>query len=104
MRLSDHRLIWAAMGALWVPAVAFGLSRLWTYESTAGAPAHPPLNWPADTQVARPAGLPTLVLLMHPHCPCSRATIGELAKVMTECQGKLSATVLMLRPAEMPNG
>jgi hypothetical protein len=45
-----------------------------------------------------------LVLFAHPHCPCSRATIGELAKLMTDCRGKLTATVLMLRPAGVQDG
>jgi hypothetical protein len=40
------------------------------------------------------------VLLIHPHCPCSRATIEELARLMNDCNGKVNATVLMLHPAE----
>jgi hypothetical protein len=38
---------------------------------------------------------------VHPHCPCSRATIGELAELMTHCQGRLGTTVLVLQPAGM---
>jgi hypothetical protein len=38
---------------------------------------------------------------MHPHCPCSRASIGELALLMAHCQGRVDAQVLFLQPAEM---
>ena len=96
--------MYAVLGTAWAAAVAFGLWRLWTYESTADIPARPPLTWPAETRVSRPAGLPTLVLLAHPRCPCSRATIGELAKLMADCHGKLGATVLVLRPDGVPDG
>jgi hypothetical protein len=67
-------------------------------------PARAPLAWPADTRLPRHPGLPTLVLSAHPRCPCSRATIGELSKVMTDCQGKLTAIVLVLRPVGAPDG
>jgi hypothetical protein len=87
-----------------VAALTVGLSGLWKYESTPGTPACSPLHWPADTHVARALGLPTLVLLAHPRCPCSRATIGELSNLMTECQGRLTATVLVLRPTQVPDG
>jgi hypothetical protein len=38
-------------------------------------------------------------MLVHPHCPCTRATIGELAELMAHCQGRLTAYVLFLKPA-----
>jgi hypothetical protein len=44
---------------------------------------------------------PTLVMFMHPHCPCSRASVGELAEVMAHCQGRVNAHVLFLQPTEM---
>jgi hypothetical protein len=104
MPLARGRILYAIVGAVWVAAVALGLSRLWTYESTPGAPARLPVAWPVGSSVPRTPNLPTLVLLTHPHCPCSRATIGELAALMTTCRGRLTATVLMLRPDGMPDG
>lgn len=83
----------------WSALVAAGAVRLWAYDAAAGVPAHPPTDWPADAHIVRNAGKATLVLLVHPHCPCSRATIGELAKLMTHCGGRLATTVLMLQPA-----
>jgi len=93
-----------AMGlTAWAALVALGAMRLWKYEAAAGTSARPPLRWPADSHIVLSRRLPTLVLLVHPHCPCSRATIGELAKLMTNCDGRLAATVLVLHPAGMPD-
>jgi len=60
--------------------------------------------WPISTSIPGTIGLPTLLLLIHPHCPCSRATLGELAALMTTCRGRLTARVLMLRPEGTPDG
>jgi hypothetical protein len=37
-------------------------------------------------------------MLAHPHCPCTRASIGELASIMAHSQGRLTAYVLFLKP------
>lgn len=99
-----QRILFVTIVAGWAAAVISGTVGLWHYEAAAGAPADPPTQWPADTQVSRRPGLPSLVLLIHPHCPCTRATIGELAKLMTDCNGKLTTTVLVLHPAGTPKG
>jgi hypothetical protein len=102
--LSTCRGLLLAAGVVWVVGVAFGVSRLWRYDAAAGVPAQPPESWPAGSEVPANLDLPKLFLLVHPHCPCSRATIGELAKLMTACHGKLAATVLMLRPGGAAEG
>jgi hypothetical protein len=38
-------------------------------------------------------------MLAHPHCPCTRASIGELALLMAHSQGRVTAYVLFLKPA-----
>ena len=94
---SRRQFLWFALIAGWAIAVGVGGLRLFRYESAAGAQANAPAHWPTETRVVRKPGQPTLVLLIHPHCPCTRATIGELSKLMTDCQGKLSATVFVIR-------
>ncbi len=85
-------------------ASALAFARLWNYEGDAGTPAHPPPAWPAQSQVAAPSTLPRLIMILHPKCPCSRASVEELSKLMTRCQGKLTASVLMIRPNGVPDG
>ncbi|MDB6139663.1 MAG: redB [Verrucomicrobiaceae bacterium] len=40
-----------------------------------------------------------LVMFAHPRCPCSSASIGELATLMARCQGRLGAQVWFFQPA-----
>jgi hypothetical protein len=37
-------------------------------------------------------------MFIHPHCACSRASVGELASLMARARGRLHARVLFVRP------
>lgn len=91
-------LLTALLGVTWIAAVAFGLRILLRYESTPGRIGVVGGNWPATSAIARTEPNPTLVMLAHPHCPCTRASIGELAQIMADTQGKLEAYVLFTKP------
>jgi len=78
--------------------VGIGLSYLWTYESTPGLAAAAPLSWPADSQLQPASDRASLVMLVHPQCPCTRASIGELAAIMAHCEGRVNAYVLFMKP------
>jgi hypothetical protein len=96
--LKKHLIIVAAV-ALWVPAVAFGISVLLRYSTTPGRPGTPPLAWPASAPIRRTEGRSALVMFVHPRCECSSATIGELAIIMAHSQEQLDAHVFFYSPA-----
>ena len=98
-RRKAARLILLTTIVLWLSAVGVGLWILWGYENTPGVGAKPPVLWPADSRIQRARDRATLVLIAHPHCPCTRATVGELAALMAHAQGRLHAYVLFLKPA-----
>jgi hypothetical protein len=99
MRFQKNRLIPAVAGALWLFMIAVGVGALWSYESTPGAGAAAPGLWPTASSIKPAADRPTLVMLAHPQCPCTRASIGELARLMTQAQGRVTAYVLFVKPA-----
>jgi hypothetical protein len=68
-----------AGGALWRCVVGAGLWVLWAYENRPGVAAHPPVQWPSESHIERATDRPTLIMLAHPYCSCTRASIGELA-------------------------
>lgn len=100
--IKKHVLVGAAV-ALWIPAVGFGISKLWKYSITAGHPAEPPADWPRTTPVERIAGRSTLVMFAHPQCGCSRASLGELAIIMAHARGHVGASVFFYRPPAEPS-
>src|SRR5262245_20428433 len=71
---------------------------LWRYKATPGAAADAPPSWPGESAIARTPGRPTLVMLAHPQCPCTRASLDELAVVMSRAHGQVAAWVLFVKP------
>jgi hypothetical protein len=82
----------------WLTAVATGARFLFNYETTPGRTGAVSSNWPAASNIARGTDKPTLVMVAHPHCPCTRASIAELEQIMAHADGKVDARVLFVRP------
>ncbi|MGH9868027.1 MAG: RedB protein [Candidatus Polarisedimenticolia bacterium] len=85
--------------ALWILAVACGFIVLTNYGLKAGAFHPSPPRWPEGTSLSRSSSRPTLVMVAHPHCPCSRASLNELANIMTRGQDLVTAYVLFIKPS-----
>jgi hypothetical protein len=56
-------------------------------------------DWPADVRLSPEQGKPMLLLIAHPQCPCTRASLGELEQIMTGRQELVKAYVLFYKPA-----
>ncbi len=72
------------------------------YDYTPAPPTTPPARWPANSAIPRTAGLASIVLVAHPHCPCTRASIEELARLMARLDGRATAAVVFVRPRGVP--
>jgi hypothetical protein len=83
---------------VWVLLVVSGMGVLIDYSSAPGVPAAAPESWPETSRIPREPGKSTLVVLAHPKCPCSRASIAELARLMAQVPGQVDAHVLFLEP------
>lgn len=90
----------AAAVLVWTTAVVGGLAYLWAYAAAAGDDGAPPDRWPTGSSLAAASERPTLLVFAHPRCPCTRATIGELAKLMAHCQGRVDARVVFVTPRD----
>ena len=99
-RRSSHVI--AVAVAVWVVAVSGGMLALLRYKSSPGLPAVAPRAWPAGSALARTAGLPTLIMMSHPRCPCTRASLSELNSLMSQFRGRLTAYILFIKPAGVP--
>lgn len=78
--------------------IGFGLTLLWGYENAPGQIAAPPSQWPSDSGINLATDRATLIVLAHPRCPCTRASIGELARLMAQSQGRVTAYALFVKP------
>jgi hypothetical protein len=85
-------------GLVWALCVTAGLRFMLNYERKAGAVGELPAAWPKSSAIARASDRPTLVLFAHPRCPCTRATMGELAQLTARTQDKLRVYVVFFKP------
>jgi len=94
------RPLLTVLGGLWVVGVGFGLRSMWIYENRPGSPAQPPKQSPSSFHSAGRHSRPTLLVIAHPRCPCTAATIEELARVVNSAPDGLDARVYFYEPAD----
>jgi hypothetical protein len=82
--------------AVWVAVVALGAVSLWRYKLTPGKSAATPAFWPAESALSHLPGRATLVMFAHPRCPCTRASLAELKRVLTPLAGQVTAEVVFM--------
>lgn len=92
-----HILATALFATAWITTIAFGFRTLFRYENTPGGVGAVAQSWPTG-QIERAQDRPTLVMVAHPRCPCTAASIGELTQIMAQLQGKIAAYLLFVRP------
>ena len=89
---------------LWAATVAAAYRAIRRFESTPGPAAVAPVSWPAQSAIEPRHGQWTLVMLVHPHCSCSRASIKELEAVLEKAPRSVQPYVLVYRPREYAAG
>ncbi|MBC7530849.1 MAG: RedB protein [Oligoflexus sp.] len=94
--MSEHRkIIW--MSFAWMAPIVFGFYLLDKHTMEAGESANAPVVWPQGSALIRSNDQFNLVLLIHPECPCSLATVNELEKLMSKSGDRLKSKVLVYR-------
>ena len=82
----------------WGLLTGMGMLGLMLYEGKANTAATAPERWPDEVRLSRNETSATLLLFVHPHCPCSRATLGELERIVARPGGGMSASVVFWHP------
>lgn len=86
--------------AVWAALVLACFGVLTRYEITTGAKGHVG-RLPDGLKPAGPEKL--LLIALHPHCPCSEASVDELVQIYSRAQGRMKVTALVFKPAEEPD-
>jgi len=88
----------------WGLALLAGMGFLWRYKSIPGPAAVAPLAWPQVSRLPVVADKPTLVLFVHPECPCTRASLSELRELLSVYAGRVTVCVATLHLEDPPPG
>lgn len=89
---------------VWSLVVVVLLARVALRHERPGDPGSTPGTWPAATTLRRASRGATLVMLAHPRCPCTPASLEELARVVELSPAPVRTYVLVVRPRGAPQG
>lgn len=92
------------MVLLWAVGVVGGFALLVGYSATAGIGDSGSDRWPDNARIGRFPDRPTLLVFLHPACPCSRATVQELSRLLATISGQVNAVAVFIRPSGFEEG
>lgn len=98
------KLILAGLIGLWVVALGAGLKVLQDYGSRAGKQGPFSVRWPQDSVIHMAAkDRASIVVFLHPECPCSRSSLEELDRVIAKAAVKPDVFAVFVVPPAWTN-
>ncbi len=94
-----NRIAYQMLIAIWFVAVASGFWLLTSYNFASNTVSSAPTEWPTGTNLKLDTNSPTLLVFIHPQCPCSSATLTELEQLVSEVDQQVKCTILMGCPS-----
>jgi hypothetical protein len=94
--------LWMALCAVWLLIIGIGGTVMSKYQDTPGQIATTPEHWPSGAKNFLARDRATLVMFAHPKCPCTRASVEELNRLLARSSEKISAHVFFLKPKGSP--
>lgn len=100
---SEKKAAFFSLGIVWLGLALGGMKVLLDYQARPADAAPSPRTWPEEgSSISRVPGRATLVFWAHPHCPCTRASLGELAWIMSHSPSHPTAHVIFAKSAGLP--
>ncbi len=90
------------LSGAWLAATTVGLLMLADYDSQPGVRARAPQQWPRGVSLTLNPSRPTLLMFLHPRCPCSRACLSELARLAHTERDQLNLLIAFVQPSDVP--
>ena len=89
---------WICALATWAAVIVAGCLILEAYAASPGARGRALSVWPPYCEMALDGRQPTLLIFLHPDCPCSSASVDELKEIVGRCGDRVRthAVVLLL--------
>jgi hypothetical protein len=86
------------LGAIWLLAIGAGYAVILKYQTNRGDVGDTPKQWPSQSALVLDPRRSTLIMFAHPQCPCTRASVEELNRLLVQCPGKVTAQVWFTKP------
>jgi hypothetical protein len=84
--------------AIWGGASVAALGRVSAHAAKPGEAAHAPARWPSESRIAKTNARPTMLVFAHTRCPCTRATLRELERLVLRISARADVWVIFSGP------
>lgn len=98
VRSRKARVTLALASIAWGLLVGLGLLAVHAFEETPGRSPSSVPTWPSASRIQLDSSRLNLVVAAHPRCPCTRASLEELAQLMSRVRGSVAVHVLFYTP------
>jgi hypothetical protein len=88
---------------LWLMGIVLATRPFMDFETRPGDDAVVPSKWPNQSKLHPVPGQPTLIMMAHPKCPCTDASLDELADLVRNAGTPILGFVLFDRPSGLPS-
>lgn len=96
----SNRLRMLRVGAaVWLALICCGAMALTHYSQDGQRALNVPATLPEEVVESFDGKPYSLVMFVHPKCPCTRSAINELARLMSASDSRISATVFCFQPS-----
>lgn len=85
---------------IWALAIGVGVLVSIDYDVRPSAATTPPRMWPQQSKLTKSQGGLTLLMFVHPKCPCSRASLSEVESILRQCNSSVMAYVCFVKDAD----
>jgi hypothetical protein len=85
---------------IWGSCIAAGLAYLREYETTPGVARPQPTSWQATSKLEFMPGKFNCVMMVHPRCPCSLASLRELRSLVERHPDQIAVHILFWVPSQ----
>src|SRR3954468_24122671 len=93
------KVVVALAGLLWLVVTVCGVVYLKDYELQPGEQASEyPVAQPPDNAIPTPDSRAQLLFFSHPKCPCTKASLRELSRLMADTNGRMAVTIVFAVP------
>lgn len=101
--MKPSSVVLTILGMLWILAITAWAYTTVNYDFSAGVGATPPARWPLSSRVPLAKDRTTIIMVAHPQCPCTHASVIELSKLIGSNNDKIKAYVLFFKPRSRPS-
>lgn len=100
--MKPSTIVLTILGMFWILAITAWSFTTANYELAAGTGANPPSRWPMSSRIQLATDRTTLIMVAHPQCPCTHASVAELSRLMHTNSNKIKAFILFFEPKTRP--